>query len=59
MADQDRYNKKELAAMFGKTVRTIDRWWKSGRIPKPKKIVGQRYWDREQVEKAKEMVVGQ
>ena len=59
MADQDRYSRKELAAIFGRTPRTIDRWWKSGRIPRPKKLVRERYWDREQVEQAKQMLIGQ
>jgi len=50
-----RMNRKTMAAKFGVTIRTIDRWRKAGVIPEPKKTPGGRYyWIVKQVDKPRQ-----
>ena len=50
-----RMNKKTMAARFGVTVRTIERWVKAGVIPEPKKTPGGRsYWVMNKVDKPRQ-----
>jgi len=52
MADQYRYNKQDLAEIFRRTKRTIDKWRKIGLIPEPNRILREPYWTAEQLEQA-------
>lgn len=53
MADQDRYSREDMAAMFRRTVRTIDNWRRLGLIPPANRIVREPYWTGEQVEETR------
>ena len=50
------YTKPEVARLYGVTTRTIDTWWKLGRIPKPighrsrNKSRNQRQWSKAEVD---------
>jgi predicted DNA-binding transcriptional regulator AlpA len=41
---------RDLCDRYGVSDKTIDRWTKDGILPRPLKINGYRYWDRDEVE---------
>lgn len=50
---QERYSQDDLAAMFGRTTRTIYIWRQRGIVPPPHRIFREPYWTPEQVESIK------
>jgi hypothetical protein len=53
--------RKAVAKRYSRTVRTVDRWWKDGRLPPPVFPVGpgKPFADLEQLEAAERTVIAQ
>jgi predicted DNA-binding transcriptional regulator AlpA len=42
-------NKRQVAEIFAVSQSTIERWLEDGKLPKPKKFLGLRRWDSDEV----------
>ncbi len=51
--NENRYSQDDLAALFGRTVRTIYAWRQRGIVPPPHRIFREPYWTEAQVARIK------
>jgi hypothetical protein len=49
MTQEQRYSQDDLAAIFGRTTRTIYAWRQRGIVPPPHRIFREPYWTEAQV----------